>query len=212
MTRPRPNPYMYVTWIAKYLVGERSCYWATWLKTNFRDFDRVPSTFDSATWNMEHTDMLNELADRLEARGCTLYIERQNSFRTVSPNSELVIQGRPDIIAVHPDGHATIYDVKTGQQADSHVTQVQLYMYLIPRSNDGRWRETTFDGGLVYKDGIEKPIPASSVNEAFVKRLGEFVRRMLSDTPARRVPSAPECRFCEISGADCSERIEWKAE
>ena len=203
---------MYATWIAKYLVGERSCQWATWLKANYRDFERIPSTFDSATWNMEHTDMLNEYADRLEARGCKLFIERQNAFRTESPNSELVIQGRPDIIAVDPEGHATIYDVKTGQQADSHVTQVQLYMYLVPRSNNERWRETTFDGGLVYSDGSEKPIPASSVDDAFVNRVGEFVRRMLSDTAARRVPSAPECRFCDIGGVDCSERIEWEGE
>ena len=212
MTRPRPNPYMYVTWIAKFLVGERSCQWASWFKTNYRDYERVPSTFDSATWHMQHTDMLNEFADRLEARGCRLFIERQNSFRAKSPRSDLVIQGRPDIIAIDPEGRATIYDVKTGQQADSHVTQVQLYMYLIPRSDDGRWRETTFDGGLVYKDLVEKPIPASSVDDAFVRRVGEFVRRMLSENAARRVPSAPECRYCDIGRADCSERVESEGE
>ncbi|MYE54684.1 MAG: hypothetical protein F4X34_05755 [Chloroflexi bacterium] len=212
MTRPRSNPYLYVTWISKYLVGERSCQWATWLKTNFRHFERVPSTFDSATWNMEHTDMLNECADRLETRGCKVYIESQNAFRVESPSSRLVIQGRPDIIAVDPEGRATIYDVKTGQQADSHVVQVQLYMFLLPRARGGRWRETTFNGALVYKDGVEKLIPASSVDDAFVRRVEEFVRRMLSETAARRVPSAPECRFCEIARADCSERVEWEGE
>ena len=212
MTRPRPNPYMYATWIARYLVGEKSCQWAAWFKTNNQGFDRVPSTFDSARWNMEHTDLLNELADRLEARGCRLYIERQNEFKTESPNSGLVIHGRPDIIAVDPEGRTTIYDVKTGQESDSHVAQVQIYMYLVPKAKGGRWRGTTFDGGLVYKDGTEKAIPASSVNGAFVNRVAEFMRRMMSDTPARRVPSAPECGWCDIGSADCPERVEGEGE
>ena len=94
---------------------------------------------------MEHTDLLNELADRLGARGCRLYIERQNELKTESPNSGLVIHGRPDIIAVDPEGHATIYDVKTGHESDSHVAQVQIYMYLVPgrRAGDGAARPST---------------------------------------------------------------------
>ena len=145
-TRPRPNPYMYATWIARYLVGEKSCQWAAWFKTNNQGFDRVPSTFDSARWNMEHTDLLNELADRLDARGCRLYIERQNEFKTESPNSGLVIHGRPDIIAVDPEGRATIYDVKTGQESDSHVAQVQIYICTCcpgRRADDGAARPST---------------------------------------------------------------------
>ena len=208
MTRPRRNPYMHITWIARPLVGERSCLWAPWYKTNNQGFQKVPSTFDSARWNMDHTDLMNELADRLEARGCRLFIERQNDFRTESPNSGMVISGRPDIIAVDPEGRATIYDVKTGQETDSHVAQVQLYMYLMPKAKNGLWRGATFDGALVYRDGREKLIPASSVDEPFIRRVAEFMRKMVSDTPARRVPSAPECRFCDIGSADCSERVE----
>ncbi len=102
--------------------------------------------------------------------------------------------------------------MKTGQESDSLVAQVQLYMYLVPGAHDGRWCETTFDGGLVYKDGREKVIPATSVDEAFVNRVADFMRRMVSDTSARRVPSAPEYRFCDTGSADCSERIEWEGE
>ena len=208
MTNRRSTPYMYVTWIARPLVGEKSCLWATWLKTNYQNFQKLPSTFNSARWNMEHTQLLNELADRLQARGCKLFIERQNAFRAVSSNSGMVIQGRPDIISVDPEGRATIYDVKTGQESDSHIVQVQLYMYLLPRAQNSRWCDTTFDGGLVYADGKEKLIPAASVDEAFVARVGEFMHKMMSDTPARRVPSAPECGWCDIGPGDCSERIE----
>ncbi len=48
------------------------------------------------------------------------------------------------------------------------------------------------DGGLVYPDGGENPIPASNADGAFVTRAAEFMRKMVSDTPARRVPSTPQ--------------------
>ena len=182
--------------------------WAPWYKANYQNFEKISSNFNSAEWHMAHTDLLNEFADRLQARGCELFIERQNEFRAESSSSGMVIHGRPDIIAVDPDGRATIYDVKTGRESDSHVAQVQLYMYLVPRATNGDWSGTTFDGGLVYPDGRERPIPADSVDDAFMNRVGEFMCRMLADTPARRVPSAVECRFCDIGSADCAERIE----
>ena len=69
MPRPRPNPYMYATWIAKSIVGEKNCLWAPWFKNRYRDYQRLPIPFDTATWNMEHTDLLNEVTDRLGAPG-----------------------------------------------------------------------------------------------------------------------------------------------
>ena len=35
-----------------------------------------------------------------------------------------------------------------------------------------------------------------------------LMRTIVSEDPARRVPSVQECRFCEISTADCAERME----
>ena len=58
MTRPRTNPYQYVIWIPRYLTGEKSCLWAPWFKVNFQNYEKVPSDFDSAKWNMEHIDLL----------------------------------------------------------------------------------------------------------------------------------------------------------
>ena len=55
-------------------------------------------------------------------------------------------------------------------------------------------------------------MPASSVDGAFVNRVAEFMRRMMSDTPARRVPSAPECGWCDIGSASCPERVQWEGE
>ena len=165
MTRPRTNPYLYLTWIPRYLTGEKSCLWAAWFKANFQNYEKMPSDFDSAKWNMEHTDLLTELVDRLEEQGCQVFIESQNSFKVESPRSGFVISGKPDVIAVHPDGRVVVYDVKTGQESASHVAQVQLYMYLLPKAQGARWRGMKFEGAVVYKGGREVPIPADSVNE-----------------------------------------------
>ena len=170
MSRPKSAPYLYVTWIARPLVGEKNCLWATWFKANNQGYAKVPSDFDSARWNMEHTDLMNKLVEKLEGQDCQVFIENQNSFRVESPRSGVVISGKPDVIAVHPDGRVVIYDVKTGQESASHTAQVQLYMYLIPRAQDDRWRGTTFEGAVVYP-GREVPVAADSVDEDFVSRV-----------------------------------------
>ena len=166
------------------------------------------SDFNSAKWNMEHTDLMNELVEELEERGCEIFIEKQNSFKVESARSGVVVGDKPDVIAVHPDGRTVVYDAKTGQESASHIVQVQLYMYLLPKSQIERWKGKRFEGVVVYADGSEKHIPADSVDDAFVSRLAEFMRKMTSDMPPRRVPSLAECGWCELTKADCSERVE----
>ena len=50
MTTPRTSPYMYVTWIPRYLTGEKSCLFAAWFKANHQGYAKMPSDFDSAKW------------------------------------------------------------------------------------------------------------------------------------------------------------------
>ena len=76
-------------------------------------YAKMPSDFDSAKWNMEHTDLMNELVAELEERGCEIFIEKQNSFKVESARSGVVVGGTPDVVTVHPDGRAVIYDAKT---------------------------------------------------------------------------------------------------
>ena len=148
--------------------------------------------------DMEHTDLMNELVEELEERGCQIFIERQNSFRVESTRSGVVVGGTPDIIAIHPDGRTVIYDAKTGQESASYIAQVQLYMYLLPKSQLIRWSGKKFEGAVVYADGSERRISADSMDDAFVSRLTEFMRKMTSHMPPRRVPSLAECGWCEL--------------
>ena len=111
----------------------------------------MPSDFDSARRNMEHTDLLNELVAELEEHGCEQFIERQNSFRVESARSGAVIGGKPDLIAVFPDARTVVYDVKTNRGSASHIVHVQLYMYLLPRSDLARCRSRKFEGAVVWQ-------------------------------------------------------------
>ena len=76
--------------------------YAAWFKANHQGYKKMPSDFNSAKWNMEHTDLMNELVEELEERGCQIFIERQNSFRVESARSGVVVGGTPDIIASPP--------------------------------------------------------------------------------------------------------------
>ena len=207
MTTPRSSPYMYATWPTKYLVGDKSCHWACWFKAHHQGYEKAPSDFDLARWQAEHTVLVNSLINDLEKNGCKVWIEHQNSFRIESRKSGLTVSGRPDLIAKYPDGRTVIYDAKTGRESTSHLLQVQLYMYLLPRMPDSRWRGTRFWGAVVYPDGTERRIPPESIDAGFIERLAEFMRKMASDMPARRVPSEYECGQCELTSADCPERI-----
>ena len=137
MTIQRTAPYMPVTGISRYLTGDKSCIFAAWFKANHQGYKKMPSDFNSAKWNMEHTDLMNELVEELEERGCQIFIERQNSFRVESARSGVVVGGTPDIIAVHPDGRTVIYDAKTGQGvAVSHRAGAALH---VPSAEGAGW-------------------------------------------------------------------------
>ena len=163
MTIQRTAPYMPVTGVSRYLTGDKSCIFAAWFKANHQGYAKMPSDFNSAKWNMEHTDLLNELVEELEEHGCQIFIERQNSFRVESARSGVVVGGTPDIIAIHPDGRTVIYDAKTGQESASHIAQVQFYMYLLPKSQLIRWSGKKFEGRSCTQTATRSIFPPTAL-------------------------------------------------
>ena len=63
----------------------------------------------------------------------------------------------------------------------------------------------------MYKDGYRGSVLADSVDDAFVARLTDFMQKMTSDRPPRRVPSESECGYCELTSADCPDRFDSEA-
>ena len=206
MTTPRSGPYIWVAWLSRLMVGERSCEWASWFKAHYKNYARVPSTFDSAAWQMRHTALLNEVRIRLERDTNTaVFTEGQNHFN-LRGSSGTMLSGRPDLVALRAENEGRIYDIKTGQPKASDHVQVMIYMYALPHAFK-QYREIAFDGMVVYEDH-EAPVPSSATDEAFKDNLAALIRRIAADAQARRVPSVLDCRFCDITVADCPERIE----
>ena len=165
----------------------------------------MPSTFDMVTWQIDHTSMLNDVRDKLEADGLTVLTENQSYFN-LRGSSGTVLGGKPDLVALGPDHTGAIYDIKTGQPRASDTAQVMIYMYALPYTNLFKGRH--FQGRLIYRDDRQVEVPADTVNDAFKSKLFALIRRIADSEPARRVPSALECGMCDLTPNDCPDRID----
>ena len=205
MAQRRDMPYIWVTWLTKLLVGENSCEWAAWFRANHEgsSYAKIPSTFDATEWQLNHTELLTKVRAEIESEGRTIFTEGQNSFNLRGRTA--VLGGKPDLIAVS-DSVGTILDVKTGQPSPAHHVQVMLYMYAVPKSLH-QYSGITFDGKVVYPDH-EDSISSTAVDDTFIGNLSSLIQRLASPDPARKVPSGMECGFCNITSADCPDRIE----
>ena len=156
---------------------------------------------------MNHTALVNEARESRETLGYTVYTEDQNSFRL--RGKYVTLAGKPDLIAVKGND-LLIIDAKTGKPSPAHSAQVLIYQYAIPRALP-EYRGVEFRDHVIYSEGNVQ-IPASGVDQKFIENLASLIRRLASETPARKVPSAQECRFCNITAADCPERVEEEAQ
>ena len=152
---------------------------------------------------LDHTALLNRERERREELGYTVTAENQNSFRL--RGSSATLAGKPDLIAVK-GADVVIIDAKTGKPGPHHAVQVLIYQYVVPKALE-QYRGTEFRGHVVYPDS-HVGMPTSAVARKFPEKLGALLRRLAADTPARRVPSEHECGFCDITSADCPERVE----
>ncbi len=201
----RAERFVWVTWLTRLMVGEASCEWAAWFRTNYERYTKAPSDFDSVTWNMQHTRLLRELREEREQQGDLVYVEKQNQFYYRRPSTGLTVSGKPDLVAISGQ-KLTVYDAKTGQPRDSDQVQVMVYMHCLQMSVP-RYRDMRFHGVVVYPDR-RVDVPASTVNDAFVDQFHLFLDVLEAESPARKVPSASECRFCDIAREHCPERVD----
>ena len=197
------GPYIWVTWLTKLLVGDNSCEWASWFKAQHSgsSWEKAPSSFDLSSWLIAHTKGINDRRQQWEDEGYTVFTEDQNHFTLKGRVATL--SGKPDLIA-RKGTVGTVIDIKTGKPSPADSIQVMLYMFAVPKAL-GQYKGVTFDGKIVYNDH-EVNIRAPAVDETFVRNVTDLIKRLASDTPARKVPSAIECRFCQITSIDCPER------
>ena len=206
MAVPREAPYIWATWLPRLLAGEHSCEWAVWFKAHYQDWTKVPSDFNQAPWMLNHTTLLNKRRTNWEVGGYSVEVEGQNSFQLRGKAATLA--GRPDLIARREDGDEAviIIDAKTSHESASHVVQVMIYLYAVSRALE-RYQNLKLRGQVPYRDHKTR-IPAEAVGDQFVQNLGALIRSLSAERPATRVPSAQECRFCDITAADCPDRMD----
>ena len=164
---------------------------------------KPPSDFDQAQWLLDHTALINDQKARWEASGYGVFVERQNSFQLRGQTATLA--GRPDLLVVSGD-HALIIDVKHGRERPWHPVQVMIYQYAIPRALP-QYRLTSLAGQVVYPTHNIR-VPRGALPGQFVHNLGSLIRRLAADQPPARIPFRPECRFCDITAADCPDRVD----
>ncbi len=207
MTTKRPAPYIWVTWLSRYLAGEMACTWALWFKAHYTKFDKVVESFDIGAWNATHAELLRSAAAARLAEGYAVRLEDQNAFHARSA-SGTVVAGRPDLIALN-DEMALIEECKTGVPKVSDILQVQIYLALFPFIRPA-YRGLRAVGRIRYRHQVVD-IPSDSIDETFRGRLREAVAMLAGDVPPIRVPSPRICAWCDIGPMDCPDRSERSA-
>ena len=117
------------------------------------------------------------------------------------------LAGKPDILAIAGQ-QELVEDCKTGRKKNSDLYQVLIYLLLVPVSIQ-KCKGSDLRGRLVYSDGVRE-IQTSQVDEAFKEQFRGAIATLSNPTPARKVPSYQECRYCDISAQYCSERVDAK--
>ena len=146
-------------------------------------------------------------ARRLTSSGPNIevYPSLRNGFEAVGSRSGARLKGRPDIITRNQDGEVTVYDVRDREPTAEDILRVKLTMYLLPRSNHGRWRRSAPSGRVLRPDGTEHRIDAGEIDGEFIERVAAVMRQLVSPEPAVRVPGASECGRCVLTSSECAE-------
>lgn len=197
MSQRRKTPYINVTWLKHYLIGNRLCRWSIWHRIH--NYYQKKSNFDVVKHKMKHTPFLKETMQSYEGQGYEVVPEYD--VKVYGEKAEL--HGKVDLIALREDGNLII-ECKTGKPNEIDKIQLLLYIWALPRTH-GRFRGARFDGILAYKN-YDVEISSIEVDEEFVTHFSQFTTDIMNAEPDRKYPSPRECKWCDVG--DCDERNE----
>lgn len=221
MKKARVKPFIWPSWITKLIAGEDHCFWKSWFKSHFQNYDKTLSTFDSAMWNVKHTKILRDRVDVLTKLGHRVLIEDQNSFKLDYMGT--VISAKPDILAfgqvsgytnirdgnVNTTEFAEISDAKSGKPKTSDSVQIWMYQILLPLAVPD-YAATKFSGCVVYSEGVQNvPIPNTIADDEGLRdQIFSTIDKIIGpEVACRKTPSKMECRFCDIARSECSAKF-----
>lgn len=208
--RKRGKPYIWVTWLAGLLGGDR-CYWKVWFKARFKYEKFETQGADLAKWAVEHDALMKIRRTQLEKQGYKTTVEGDNDFKLEGNTAD--VAGKPDLIAVHPGDadvpkHGIISDGKTGRKKDSDRWQVLLYLYAVVKRKCRPDLPAEMSGEIYYKRGDEQvDVALAELTPAAEAEIVRVIKIVASEEEPRRWPSKDECFKCNIPKRECPERL-----
>ena len=207
----RKKPSIWVTSLAPFVSGDSQCKYSLWLQGNYwvKSKSDVPSD-----WLVQHQSLLNEVSSNLEDEGYEVEVEDANTLH-LGTSAGVTIGGKPDLVVL--DGQGLVVDVKTGKPRGKDRAQVNLYQALIPSKNLHGIKEVPW-GRLVYRNGEEKQIPSTEIDDSFRQSVKDLLAVITQKTVPVPQPSVSECRFCkcrdrcpvaQTEAAEASELVAW---
>lgn len=197
----RGKPYIWVTWLAKILGGNR-CVWAVWFKARFKYDKFEEQAADLVRWNREHTALMERRRKALLADGWTVRVEDENAFKL--EGEVAVVAGKPDLVA-EKDGQVLVIDGKTGRERESDIWQVLFYLFAIPKSRPDLKGELV--GEVEYKSGDVITLTPADLDEPRMAQIVELIKGVAGSEPPAKHPSRDECKRCNIGFKDCAQRV-----
>lgn len=204
MAKSRGKPYVWVTWMTRFIAGDAQCYWALWFRAHYT-YEKRPDerAGNLSQWKANHADMVRARAAELREQGWTVFLEAQNKF-TLRGKTAL-LGGAADIVAIK-GMDALVVDCKTGQQRDSDYYQVLTYQLALPLCLPAL-KGKRLAGEVQYPNG-RLAIAPEELNPETRKRLLDAIAKASATTAPARTPSPRECAWCDIGKEDCPARIE----
>lgn len=201
MATPRKGlPEVWPSGLAKWLSGESSCGFQYWFKAHHTKYEKAPSDFDFAAWRIEHTALVKVRMQELEADHWNVSVESANYFRI--KGSTAILCGKPDIVA-RRNGVTKVVDCKGGVPKDEHLIQVVIYMIALPMS----WSAPGLyvEGEVYYRTHA---VPVGPERALEIKpRVFAALRELGAEQPLEARPSERECKWCDLTAADCPVKV-----
>jgi CRISPR/Cas system-associated exonuclease Cas4 (RecB family) len=77
-------------------------------------------------------------------------------------------------------------------------------MMLLPATRD-EWKGKVFRGEVEYQ---KKLVPLDALTKKTADLITDTIKRIAQKDPLPAVPTFQACRFCELTKADCPQRVE----
>lgn len=206
MVIPRDSTFIWPTLVRGYLVGTSNCLWSAWFQANHKEYKKADSTFDLASWQIDHANLIDKVEKEFRQKYQTVYREYQNTF-TYKGKSGAQFKGTPDLVGID-DTEVVLCDVKTGQKRDEDWAQVLLYLYYYSRCFPETCGDRIIRGELRYRDGYKQEVYIDEFTQGTKERVTHLLQTFASPTAPPRTPSCFECGNCKIHKDDCEDRID----